>query len=92
MFQRPIVAPRQADNMNTTDLERDSAHCDHVAVSAFVCGKVFWRCARCSKLLGVLAGGVLSVRHQKVEIRTHLPTERRCEKCGTWNRIEERVE
>ena len=78
-----------ADNMNTP--ERECAHATlQVAVGAFICPKVHWRCAGCGKLLGVLERGVLEVRHAHLVMRVRLPAERRCDRCETWNRIEER--
>lgn len=48
-----------------------------------------WRCSGCAKVLGVLSGGVLHMRHGAVHIIAHLPAMRRCERCGRWCMVEE---
>ena len=56
-----------------TNLERLPRHAGPGAVAV--------RC-RCGRVLGVVEGGYLFVRHDGRELTATLPAEVRCEKCG----------
>ena len=44
-----------------------------------------WRCD-CGQVLGEAAGGTLLVRHSVLELRIVGSIERRCHRCGRWER------
>ena len=45
-----------------------------------------WRCASCSRLLGLVAGGLIQIKDRdKIHITASLPVNRQCPKCKRMN-------
>ncbi len=46
-----------------------------------------WRCHRCGRLLGIVDGGFVHIRHKRLDLTIHGMVAALCPKCAELNQI-----
>jgi hypothetical protein len=46
---------------------------------------ILWKCCGCPQVLGTVDGAVVTIRHQKRQVKATLPCAQVCDRCGTLN-------
>ncbi|HEY8601870.1 MAG TPA: hypothetical protein VIL85_25815 [Thermomicrobiales bacterium] len=44
-----------------------------------------WKCAECPQILGTIEGPLVTIRHQKRQVKAMLPCAQICDRCGALN-------